>query len=113
MLSPLHGVLQNLCRLIAYSLANFLGNGTLNLTGPDGVSCVLQVSLARDGSFVAGRVVPIRLVPPGVPELDRSGRARAILRALSREDFGARAMQMTRSGLLLTPSRARARARDV
>src|SRR5207244_1860007 len=71
-------------RLIAYSLGNFLGNGTLSITGPDGVSCVLQVSLARDGSFVAGRVVPIRLVPPGVPELDGSRRARAVLGALAR-----------------------------
>src|SRR5207249_2245260 len=60
-------------RLIAYSLGNFLGNGTLNATGLGGVSCVLRVSLAHDGALADARVVPIRLVPPGLPERDPTG----------------------------------------
>jgi poly-gamma-glutamate capsule biosynthesis protein CapA/YwtB (metallophosphatase superfamily) len=94
-------------RLIAYSLGNFLGNGTLNTTGSGGVSCVLEVSLGRDGGWVGGRVVPIRLVQPGIPERDPTGTARAVLRTLSHEDFGARAMHVAADGSLLPPDRGR------
>ena len=90
-------------RLIAYSLGNFAGNGTLNTTGLGGVSCVLHVSVARDGAFVAAQIVPIRLVPPGLPERDPTGAARAILRTLSREDFGARGMAVRADGTLVPP----------
>jgi poly-gamma-glutamate capsule biosynthesis protein CapA/YwtB (metallophosphatase superfamily) len=90
-------------RLIAYSLGNFAGNGTLNATGPGGVSCVLHVSLAHDGGFAGARVVPIRLVPPGLPERDPSGAALGVLRKLSREDFAARAMTVAPDGAVLRP----------
>ena len=48
-------------RVIAYSLGNFLGNGTLNVSGVSGQTAVLRATLSRDGSWVEGKLVPIRL----------------------------------------------------
>jgi hypothetical protein len=92
-------------RLIAYSLGNFLGNGTLSISGPGGVSAVLHVRLNRNGSWAGGELVPIRLVSPGVPRVDTSKEALAIIRMLSRSDFGRRAMRVSPSGTLVPPAR--------
>lgn len=90
-------------RLIAYSLGNFLGNGTIEIGGVSGVSAVLRVRLRRNGSFVRGALVPVRLQPPGVPTLDRERFAHAIVRSLSREDFGRRGMLVAKTGRLRPP----------
>ena len=91
-------------RLIAYSLGNFLGNGTLALSGPDGVSTVLRVTLRRNGSWAGGSVVPVRLVSPGVPAPDPLGAALDEVRSLSKQDFGRNAVRVTRSGTLQPPA---------
>jgi Bacterial capsule synthesis protein PGA_cap len=88
-------------RLIAYSLGNFLGNGTLSISGPGGVSAVLQVRLHRDGSWAGGRIAPMRLVSPGIPRPDPSKSALSVVRALSREDLGPRAMRVSVAGTLV------------
>ena len=90
-------------RLIAYSLGNFLGNGTLSFGGVLGTSAVLQVALQPDGSWLAGQLVPVRLVPPGLPAPDPRGDAIGLVRALSRADFGERAMRLVRDGIVLPP----------
>jgi poly-gamma-glutamate capsule biosynthesis protein CapA/YwtB (metallophosphatase superfamily) len=90
-------------RLIAYSLGNFLGNGTLSIGGVLGVSGILRVSLRPDGSWLHGELVPIRLVPPGVPAIDPAEAAHGIVRNLSKEDFGSSAVRVTRTGVLLPP----------
>jgi poly-gamma-glutamate capsule biosynthesis protein CapA/YwtB (metallophosphatase superfamily) len=88
-------------RLIAYSLGNFLGNGTLSIDGVRAVSAVLQVRLHRDGSWAAGRIVPVRLVRPGIPTLDPQREAFRVLRDLSRADFGRRGVRVSPTGALL------------
>jgi hypothetical protein len=90
-------------RLIAYSLGNFLGNGTLSIGGVLGISGILQVSLHEDGSWVGGKLVPVRLVSPGVPALDSAETADGVVRELSKEDFGSSAVRVTRNGGLLPP----------
>jgi poly-gamma-glutamate capsule biosynthesis protein CapA/YwtB (metallophosphatase superfamily) len=90
-------------RLIAYSLGNFLGNGTLSIDGPSGVSAVLQARLRRNGSWAGGRFVPIRLVQPGVPVLDSAKTGLAYVRSLSQADFGARAVRVSARGIILAP----------
>ncbi len=85
-------------RLIAYSLGNFLGYGTLNTTGVSGVSAVLQVTLDPAGSSRGGRLLPLTLAPNGIPKPDRSGAAFPMVQALSRQDFGRRAVTLTRDG---------------
>jgi hypothetical protein len=91
-------------RLIAYSLGNFLGNGTLSIGGVLGLSGVLHVQLRRDGGWIDGRLDPVRLVSPGVPEPDPAESADGVVRDLSREDFGRNAMRVTHAGSLLPPA---------
>ena len=87
-------------RLIAYSLGNFLGNGTLSISGVLGVSAVLQVRLRQDGSWISGSLVPVRLVPPGLPARDPERSTIPLLRRLSSEDFGRRAVRVSARGVL-------------
>jgi hypothetical protein len=90
-------------RLIAYSLGNFVGYRTLNTSGVTGVSGILHVSLRRDGAWQAGRLDAVTIAGTGIPRLDRSGAARGLVRTLSREDFGKRAMQVSVTGTLIRP----------
>lgn len=92
-------------RLIAYSLGNFAGYGVFSLSGVLSVSGILRVTLRADGSWVRGELVPTQLVGEGVPALDPAERAHALVRELSREDFGRRAMRITRTGVLRRPAR--------
>lgn len=87
-------------RLIAYSLGNFSGYETLNTAGSSGVSAILSVTLREDGTFLEGRVVPIRLVGAGVPIVDRSRLGLRAIRTLSRLDFRRRAVSLERRGLI-------------
>jgi len=91
-------------RLIAYSLGNFLGNGTLSIGGVLGISAS---STSRSGKrrLAHADLTPVRLVAPGVPELDpaeprtaSSGRSRA------------RTSGATRCGVMRTDSCSRPRA---
>jgi hypothetical protein len=91
-------------RVIAYSLGNFLGNGTLNVAGVSGQSAVLQATLKRDGSWVEAKLVPIRLTPYGLPRVDSSKAALSTVRKLSRADFGRDAVRISPSGTLLPPA---------
>jgi poly-gamma-glutamate capsule biosynthesis protein CapA/YwtB (metallophosphatase superfamily) len=90
-------------RLIAYSLGNFLGNGTLAIDGVLGVSGVLHATLRANGTWASGDLTPIRLVSPGIPEIDPVEAAHGIVRKLSREDFGRNAIRVTTTGKLLPP----------
>jgi len=91
-------------RLIAYSLGNFLGDGTLGIGGVLGTSGILHVTLGANGAFLHGDLTPVRLVSPGVPALDPAEAAHGIVRTLSREDFGRNAMRVTFKGQLLPPA---------
>jgi hypothetical protein len=85
-------------RLIAYSLGNLSGYHTLGVSGITGVSAVLHATLRADGRFVSGSVVPLRLVGAGTPVYDSSHAAWPIVRALSRDDFGASAARLDPRG---------------
>jgi Bacterial capsule synthesis protein PGA_cap len=91
-------------RVIAYSLGNFLGNGTLNVSGVSGQTAVLRATLRRDGSWVEGKLVPVRLTGGGLPRVDSSRAALSTVRQLSRTDFGRHAMRISPSGTLLPPA---------
>ena len=62
-------------RVIAYSLGNFLGNGTLNVSGVSGADGgAARLTLRRDGSWVEAKLVPIQLTAgrPAARRLERS-----------------------------------------
>jgi poly-gamma-glutamate capsule biosynthesis protein CapA/YwtB (metallophosphatase superfamily) len=90
-------------RLIAYSLGNFVGYRTLNTSGVTGASGILHVTLRRDGSWRAGRLDAITIAGSGIPRVDPDGAARGLVRTLSRDDFGRRAMQVSVTGMLSHP----------
>jgi poly-gamma-glutamate capsule biosynthesis protein CapA/YwtB (metallophosphatase superfamily) len=87
-------------RLIAYSLGNFAGYKVFSMGGPLSTSAILRITLRGDGTFETGRVVPTHLVGAGLPALDPAETAHGMLRSLSREDFGSRAVKITADGIL-------------
>jgi poly-gamma-glutamate capsule biosynthesis protein CapA/YwtB (metallophosphatase superfamily) len=87
-------------RLIAYSLGNFAGYKVFSLGGPLSTSGILRVTLRGDGTFETGTLVPTRLQGEGVPALDPSEAAHGVVRTLSRQDFGRRAVKITPNGVL-------------
>ena len=93
-------------RLVAYSLGNFATYGAFNLSGPNGLSLVLEVRLAPDGTFLGGRAHPARQEKPGGPHLDPVGSVLPVLRRLSEEDFGAAAVRVGDDGALAPPAAA-------
>jgi poly-gamma-glutamate capsule biosynthesis protein CapA/YwtB (metallophosphatase superfamily) len=90
-------------RLVAYSLGNFATYGGMNLTGPNGLTLVLEVRLAPDGTFLGGRIHPARQERPGGPRLDPSGEVIGRVRLLSQEDFGASAVVVSDDGAIAPP----------
>jgi poly-gamma-glutamate capsule biosynthesis protein CapA/YwtB (metallophosphatase superfamily) len=74
-------------RLVAYSMGNFATYGRFSLAGPKGLSFVLDVSLDREGRFVAGKLLPTKLVRGGYPVIDEDGASIPLVASLSKEDF--------------------------
>ncbi len=87
-------------RLIAYSLGNFVGYRTLNTSGMTGVSGILHVTLRRDGSWRTGHLDAVTIAGSGIPRPDSDGAAHRLVRTLSRDDFGKRAMHVSATGSL-------------
>ena len=84
--------------LIAYSLGNFDGYHALNVSGVNGISMILRVTLRADGSFVGANVVPIKLAPPGVPALDPNNQAIPMIQTLTADDFPSTGAQISATG---------------
>jgi hypothetical protein len=87
-------------RLIAYSLGTLGGYDVVPRGGPLSVGAILRVTLSSDGTFETGRLVPTRMVGAGVPALDPAETAHGVVRELSQEDFGDRAVAVSGEGLL-------------
>jgi len=91
-------------RLIAYSLGNFVGYHTLATSGITGVTGILHVTLRRDASWQAGRLDAVTIAGTGIPRPDPDGAARGMVRKLSRDDFGRRAVAVSATGVLRPPA---------
>ncbi len=87
-------------RLIAYSLGNFAGYKVFRMGGPLSTSAILRVTVAGDGTFEAGRLVPTHMVGAGLPALDPAEAAHGVVRSLSRADFGRRGVKISADGIL-------------
>ncbi len=91
-------------RLVVYSVGNFVGYGhVFNLAGPAGVSCILDVSFAADGTTLGARLIATRLNASGVAVRDAKGAAIRVMRALSRSDFAAGAARIAADGTITLP----------
>jgi hypothetical protein len=90
-------------RLIAYSLGNFLTYRGFNLSGPRGITGVLQLEFTGERALRRARLVPMVQVPRRGPEPDSSRAAIELIRRLSADDFGANAAVITSSGDIQPP----------
>ena len=59
-------------RFIAYSLGNFCTYAKFGLGGVLGVAPIVKVYLNKDGSFLKGKIFPIKQIKRGIPVFDES-----------------------------------------
>ena len=57
-------------RFIAYSLGNFATYGRFNLSGPNGISPVIELDLDTKGKFIKGNIYSTKQVGEGGPIID-------------------------------------------
>ena len=85
-------------RLIAYSLGNFATYGRFTLKGPNGLGVVLEATMAANGRFLGGLLVPTRQEGAGTVVLDPSLAGIDMVRMLSNEDFPESGVQVAQDG---------------
>ena len=90
-------------RPIVYSLGNFLTYRGFNLSGPLGVTGVLQLEFGPDRRLAGVRLVPMVQRPGAGPGPDPSAEALDLVRRLSSEDFGSAAAQVDSHGVITGP----------
>lgn len=90
-------------RPIAYSLGNFVTYRGFNLSGPLGVTAVLQLTLDADGGYRDGRVIPLVQPPRQGPQPDATAQAIDLIAKVSAQDFGASAARLDASGRIGPP----------
>jgi hypothetical protein len=88
---------------IAYSLGNFLTYRGFNLSGPLGVTGVLQLELRPGEGLRRARLVPMIQRPGSGPAPDPEGQALDLVRRLSAEDFPGTGARVTEDGAILPP----------
>jgi hypothetical protein len=89
-------------RLIAYSLGNFANFHNFGGGGILSESAILHVSLTSTGAFRSARLLSVQLDSSGHPTL--GGDSVALVRTLSREDFGAARAHLSADGTITPPS---------
>ena len=60
---------------IAYSLGNFVGYKQFSLAGNNGISAILQITLNDNLKISSAKVIPIKLINGGIPNVDTSKEA--------------------------------------
>ena len=91
-------------RLIAYSMGNFTGYRTLSNDGPAGISGIVTLGLAPDGTWRGGRLTGTEMVDPGLAQIDPGQRALDVVRELSRADFAGCGVGISPAGELDAPT---------
>ncbi len=89
--------------LVAYSLGDLAGDGTLSIAGSLSLSALLSVKLSAGGRFLGGRLIPLELTGRGTPEYDGTGAAVSLVRTLSQEDFAGPKIRLGRDGTITPP----------
>jgi hypothetical protein len=87
-------------RLIAYSLGNFATYGRFNLRGPNGLGAILETTLAPDGRFLGGQIIPTKQEGAGTPVMDPTAAGTDMIRMLSAEDFPTTGILVAQDGTI-------------
>jgi hypothetical protein len=88
-------------KLIAYSLGNFLTYGLFNLKGNNSLSVILKARIdVTTGSFLDGRLVPVRLLNGGIPQIDLAGDAIRLIKDLTATDIKPRSIVIEDNGVI-------------
>lgn len=94
------------CKLIAYSLGNFLTYGMFNIKGPNGLSVILKAKMdTKTGDFIGGEIVSVKLLNGGIPEIDPDRGAVKLIQKLTREDIGNSNITIADNGTLCIPKK--------
>jgi len=88
--------------LIAYSLGNFANFHNFGGGGVLSDSAILHVRLRPSGRFVSGKLIPVLLDGEGHPSI--GGPSIAVVRRLSKSDFGSHAPRLSRHGVIRRPA---------
>jgi hypothetical protein len=89
-------------RLIAYSLGNFAFY-RFPFAGPTALSLILDVNIGQNGEFLGGRIHPLMQDGQNGPRLDSKGTVINVIRQLSKDDFGATAVNVASDGTISAP----------
>ncbi len=74
-------------RIIAYSLGNFCTFGRFSLKEEKGIAPVLKVHTDREGKFLSGKILSVKLIGRGHPIFDSDSETTGLIRVLTEEDF--------------------------
>lgn len=85
-------------RFIAYSLGNFCTPFGMVISGVSGYAPIIQVSVDRNGHFVAGQIYAARQSWGVGPRLDAQRRVIQEIKRLTQEDFPQTPLQITDEG---------------
>jgi hypothetical protein len=89
-------------RLVVYSLGNFAFY-RFPFNGPTALSLILETNIGPDGEFLSGRIHPLIQEGQAGPRPDKNGTVINVVRQLSREDFGATAVNVSADGTISAP----------
>ena len=90
-------------RLIAYSLGNFWTYVVMNIRGLGGVGPILEVELAADGRFVRGHIHGTRQHDRGIPRIDPTNEAAAVIAELTARDMPEAELTIAADGAVTAP----------
>ncbi len=92
-------------RFIAYSLGNFWTYGRFNLSGPNGLAPIVDLSVDKNGALRAARIVSARQHKPGGPSYDPTHLAAATIARLTASDIPEAGISISESGEISWPGK--------
>lgn len=87
-------------RFVIYSLGNFCTYGRFNLRGVAGIAPLIELQVDKKGVFQGGKVTPIYQQKSHGPKVDPDGRAIAVLKSLTEQDFPNTPLIISEEGVL-------------
>lgn len=85
-------------RLIVYSMGNFATYGRFNLSGPNGISPIIEVEMAKNGEFIRGKIHSTMQIGKGIPALDESQRVLKEIQQLTAQDIPESKLEINEDG---------------